>query len=48
MRVSALLKSRPAGARYSIVSETFRARKAISKTMKSFMYRDFHVNRFYF
>ena len=34
------------GARFSNVPETFRARKAISKTMKPFMYRAFNVNRF--
>ena len=34
------------GARFSNVPETFRARKAISKTMKTFIYRAFNVNRF--
>ena len=34
------------GARFSNVPETVRARKAISKTMKPFMYRAFYVNRF--
>ena len=35
-----------AGARFSNVPETFRTREAISKTMKPFIYRAFHVNRF--
>ena len=34
------------GARFSNVPETFRARKAISKTTKPLMYRAFYVNRF--
>ena len=46
---SALLYRSPRmypGGRFSNVPKTFRARKAISKTMKSFMYRAFYVNRF--
>ena len=42
-----IFKVAMSGARFSTIPERFRARKAISKTMKRLMYRAFSFNSFY-